>query len=112
LARAGLWLFLLGVFVLPHAGGPANPDAAFLLFHALHVTVWVYVISRFGLLVTAGGLFATPQLMLAPPPISFPAVYALPGPALAGKVIALAGFGFVVATRGQRLLREGFFGDE
>ena len=107
-----MWLFLLSVFVLPHVGGPANPHAAFLVFHALHVTVWVFVVSRFGLVVTAGALFATEQLMLAPLTTDLSAWYAYEGAALAGMVIVLAAFGFVVATRGQRLLREGFFGDE
>jgi len=112
LAWAGVWLFFLSLFVFPHVGGPANPHVTFVLFHALHITVWVFAIARFGLLVTAGALFATEHLMLAPLTTDFSAWYAYQGVFAALLMIALAGYGFVTATRGQRLFREGFFGDD
>jgi serine/threonine-protein kinase len=111
LAWAGLWLFLLVLFMIPILGGPAHSTITFAFFHALHVTMWVFVTARFGLLATAAALFATEMLMLAPLTTDFSAWYAQQGALIAVVIFGLAVCAFLTATRGQRLLAEGFFGD-
>ena len=60
----------------------------------------------------AGQLFGSELLALAPLTADLSAWYAYQGVITALVVVALAVYAFFIATRGQRLFREGFFSDE
>jgi hypothetical protein len=57
-------------------------------------------------------LFCNVLLPLAPLTADLSAWYAYQGVLGALVVVGLAVYAFLIATRGQRLFREGFFGDE
>jgi hypothetical protein len=68
--------------------------------------------ARFGLLVGAGRFFCHEMLSTVPLTADLSVWYAPQGVVMALVVIGLAVYGFVTATRGRRLFREGLFGDE
>jgi hypothetical protein len=57
-------------------------------------------------------LFCNALVPLAPLTADLSAWYAYQGILVALVVIGVAVYAFVIATGGQRLFREGFFGDE
>ena len=70
------------------------------------------LVGRFGLLATVLASFASIVLGLAPLTTDLSAWYTAQGVVAAMVVIGLAVYGFVTAVGGQRMFREGFFGDE
>ena len=88
------------------------PPALCLLWYGLRVGLGVFVLARFGLLAFAAQSFASELLSLSPLTADLSVWYAYQGILMALVVLGLAGYAFVVATRGQRLFQEGFFGDE
>ena len=73
--------------------------------------VSVLTVARFGLLAFAGASLCE-LLRMAPLTTDLAAWYAPQGVFVALFVTGLAVYAFFIATRGQRLFREGFFGDE
>jgi serine/threonine-protein kinase len=70
------------------------------------------LVGRFGLLATVLAFLASILLALAPLSTDLSAWYTAQGVVAALVVIGLAVYGFVTAVGGQRVFREGFFGDE
>ena len=112
LAWLATWLLLVAVFTVPFLGPNLAGNALMVFGTALLIGLRLFVLARFGLLAFAGLLFCDGQLSLAPLTADLSAWYAYQGILVALVVIGLAAYGFVTATRGQRLFREGFFGDE
>ena len=112
LAWVANWLLLVAIFAVPFLGPNLAGNALMVFGTALIIGLQVFVLARFGLLAFAGALFCNDQLSLAPLTADLSAWYAYQGILVALVVIGLAAYGFVTATRGQRLFREGFFGDE
>ncbi len=112
LAWGALWLLFVALFAVPLLGPSATGNAVTLFWYGLRVGLAVFVLARFGLLAFAGSLFSSELLALAPLTADLSAWYAYQGILLALVVIGLAAYAFAIATRGQRLFREGFFGDE
>jgi serine/threonine-protein kinase len=79
---------------------------------ALQGTIEVLLLARFGLLALAFAI-AVQKILLESPLTTDPSAWYF-GYGLTGAliIVALAVYGFVTATRGRRLFREGFFGDE
>jgi hypothetical protein len=100
------------VFAVPLLGPDLAGNAMALFGTALFIGLQVVVLARFGLLAFAGMIFILSQLSLAPLTADLSAWYAYQGVLMALVVFGLAGYAFFTATRGQRLFREGFFGDE
>ena len=112
LAWAATWLFYVMDFAVPLLGPNLAGNALMLFETALFGGLWVFVLARFGLLAFAGVLLCNVLLPLAPLTADLSAWYAYQGTLVALVVIGLAVYAFFIATRGQRLFREGFFGDE
>jgi serine/threonine-protein kinase len=106
------WLLLVVIFAVPFLGPNLAGNALMLFGTALLIGLWVFVLARFGLLAFAGLLFCNVLLPLAPLTADLSAWYASQGIFAALVVIGLAVYALFTATRGQRLFREGFFGDE
>jgi hypothetical protein len=79
---------------------------------AAYWSVVAAVVARFGLL--ANACCATVAMLLALVPLTYDisAWYFRQGLIWAVVIVALAGHGYVTATRGRPLFAEGFFGDE
>jgi hypothetical protein len=112
LAWGAVWLFYAALFTAPRLGPSPAGNALTLFWYGLGIGLAVFVLARFGLLAFAGGLFVGEMLSLAPLTTDLSAWYASQGIIMALVVVGLAGYAFFTATRGQRLLREGFFGDK
>jgi serine/threonine-protein kinase len=112
LAWLATWLLATAVFAAPFLGPQLAGNALILFGTALLSSLQIFVLARFGLLAFAGSLFSSSQLSLAPLTADLSAWYAYQGIILALIVVGLALYAFFTATRGQRLFREGFFGDE
>jgi hypothetical protein len=112
LAWGALWLLFVALFAGPLLGSSPTGNALTLFWYGLRVGLAVFVLARYGLLAFAGQLFGSELLALAPLTADLSAWYAWQGVVLALAVIGLAVYAFFTATRGQRLFREGFFGDE
>ncbi len=112
LAWGAVWLFFVALFTVPLLGPSPAGNALTLFWHGLRVSLGVLALARFGLLAFAGELFCTGLLSLVPLTADLSAWYAYQGVAGALVVTGLAVYAFLTATRGQRLFREGFFGDE
>jgi serine/threonine-protein kinase len=112
LAWGMVWVFFLALFMAPLLGPSLPGNALTLFWYGLRVGLSVFVLARFGLLAFAGSLFCSELLSLAPLTADLSAWYAYQGIIMALVIVGLAGYAFVIATRGQRLFREGFFGDE
>jgi hypothetical protein len=112
LAWVAVWLFFVALFMGSLLGPSLAGNALTLFWYGLRVGLSVFVLARFGLLAFAGSLFASELVSLVPLTADLSAWYAYQGVLMALVVIGLAVYAFVIATRGQRLFREGFFGDE
>jgi hypothetical protein len=112
LAWGAVWLFFVALFMMPVLGPSPAGNALSLFCHGLRVGLGVFVLARFGLLAFAAQSFASELLSLSPLTADLSVWYAYQGILMALVVLGLAGYAFVTATRGQRLFREGFFGDE
>jgi hypothetical protein len=112
LAWAATWLFYVMDFAVPLLGPNLAGNALMLFGTALFVGLWVLVLARFGLLAFAGLLFCNALVPHAPLTADLSAWYAYQGILVALVVIGVAVYAFVIATGGQRLFREGFFGDQ
>jgi serine/threonine-protein kinase len=112
LAWGAVWLFFAALFVASLLGPSLAGNALIVFWYGLRVGLSVFVLARFGLLAFAGSLFASELLSLAPLTVDLSAWYASQGILLALVVLGLAAYAFFIATRGRRLFRVGFFGDE
>jgi hypothetical protein len=112
LAWGALWLMFVALFAVPLLGASPTGNALTVFWYGLRVGLGVYVLARFGLLAFAGQLFSSELLALAPLTADLSAWYAYQGVLGALVGVGVAVYAFVIATRGQRLFREGFFGDE
>jgi serine/threonine-protein kinase len=112
LAWVATWLLIVTMFAIPFLGPNLAGNALMLFGTALLIGLQAFVLARFGLLAFAGLLFCDGLLSLAPLTADLSAWYAWQGVVMALVMVGLAVYGFVTATRGQRLFREGFFGDE
>jgi hypothetical protein len=112
LAWGAVWLFFLALYLVPLLGPSPAGNALTLFLYGLRVGLHVFVLARFGLLAFAGLAFGSELLSLVPLTADLSAWYAWQGVVMALVMVGLAVYGFVTATRGQRLFREGFFGDE
>jgi hypothetical protein len=112
LAWGAVWLFFLATFTLPLLTASPSDNALTLFWNGLRIGVVIFALARFGLLAMTGYLFFSELLALVPLTADLSAWYAYQGVLMALIVIGLAAYGFFIATRGQRLFREGFFGDE
>ena len=112
LAWGAVWLFFVALFMMPVLGPSPAGNALSLFCHGLRVGLGVFVLARFGLLAFAAQSFASELLSLSPLTADLSVWYAYQGILMALVVLGLAGYAFVTATRGQRLFREGFFGDD
>jgi hypothetical protein len=70
------------------------------------------LLSRFGFLAAVSYAIARNLMIFFPLTLDTSAWYFWQGLSAAAVVLALAGFGFVTATRGQRLFAGGFLGDD
>jgi serine/threonine-protein kinase len=116
LAWGATFVLFAVIFAAPFAGrlvGLSSVGIALALFWTgLAQGAALFALARFGLLAFAGTLLCDLILSGVPLTTDLSAWYAWQGVLGALVVIGLAGYGFVTATRGQRLFREGFFGDE
>jgi serine/threonine-protein kinase len=112
LAWGVLWLFFVVLFAVPLLGPSPAGNALTVFWYGLRVGLSVGVVARFGLLAFAGQLLVSEPLALAPLTADLSAWYAYQGVLVALVVVGLAVYAFGIATRGQRLFRGGFFGDE
>jgi hypothetical protein len=112
LAWGAVWVFFLALFMASLLGPSLPGNALTLFWYGLRVGLSVFVLARFGLLAFAGSLFCSELLSLVPLTADLSAWYAYQGIIMALVIVGLAGYAFFTATRGQRLFREGFFGDE
>jgi hypothetical protein len=110
------WVALAAVFILLLTGSQITELTYSAVILAVEVTVGVSAIvvmlSRFGLLATATFFFGLNLLIGFPLTLDTSAWYFWQGFCAAAVVLALATFGFVTATRGQRLFAGGFLGDD
>jgi serine/threonine-protein kinase len=93
------------------AGGLAEFQIA-LAFGVVFGAASAIVMTRFGLLAYAFALATYFALLATPLTYDASSWYFGRGLLGAGILVGLAAFGFVTATGGQRLFRQGFFGDE
>jgi hypothetical protein len=116
LAWGATFILFAAPFTAPLAGrfvGLSSAGMALTLFWlGLAQGAALFALARFGLLAFAGTLLCDTILSGVPLTTDLSAWYAYQGILGALVVIGLALYGFVTATRGQRLFREGFFGDE
>jgi hypothetical protein len=112
LAWGAVWLFFLATFTIPLLTASPSDNALTLFWNGLHIGVAIFALVRFGLLAMTGYLFFTELLALVPLTADLSAWYAYQGVLLALVMIGLAVYSYFTATRGQRLFREGFFGDD
>jgi hypothetical protein len=112
LAWGALWLLFVALFAVPLLGPSPAGNALTVFWYGLRIGLGVFVLARFGLLAIAGQVFGSELLSLAPLTTDLSAWYAYQGVIMALVVVALAVYAFFIAARGQRLFREGFFGDE
>jgi hypothetical protein len=112
LAWVATWLLLGVVFGVPVLVPNPAGDALMRFEVALVIGLWAFALARFGLLAFAGVLLCNAVAALAPLTADLSAWHAYQGVLLALAVVGLAVYAFFIATRGQRLVREGFFGDE
>jgi hypothetical protein len=112
LAWVAVWAFFLALYMAPLLGPSLPGNALTLFWYGLRVGLSVFVLARFGLLAFAASLLGSELLSLVPLTTDLSAWYAYQGVVLALIVVGLAVYAFLVATRGQRLFREGLFGDE
>jgi hypothetical protein len=108
----GVFCAFVGMFASPLVA--AFPDSCdwSLGWIGAYLVLSIVCLARFGLLAMAGNLFFAELTALAPLTADPSAWYAYQGLGMAAVMIGLAVYGFVTATRGRRLFREGFFGDE
>jgi serine/threonine-protein kinase len=112
LAWGVVYLFGLVGWMLPHLGPSPAGNVLTFLWAGLSTGLWIFALYRFGLLATAAALFCSELLALVPLTADLSAWYAYQGVLMALVVLGLAVYAYFTATRGQRLFREGFFGDE
>jgi hypothetical protein len=112
LSWGAVWLFFLVTFTIPLLTASPSDNALTLFWNGLRIGVAIFALVRFGLLAMTGYLFFTELLALVPLTADLSAWYVYQGVLMALVVIGLAVYAFFTATRGQRLFREGFFGDE
>jgi hypothetical protein len=112
LAWGVIGLLFLVLFAVPLLGPSPAGNALTLFWHTVRVSLWIFVVARFGLLAFAGLLLCSEPLSLVPLTADLSAWYAYQGVLVALVVVGLAVYAFFTATRGRRLFREGFFGDE
>jgi serine/threonine-protein kinase len=112
LAWGAVWL----IWVAPAAGkllGPSSAGNALSVFGVgLMIGLSIFVLARFGLLALTSALCCWGLLSMVPLTADLSAWYAYQGEIVALVIVGLAIYGFLIATRGQRLFRAGFFGDE
>jgi serine/threonine-protein kinase len=108
----GVWLLIwVAVFATPYLGPSTGANILAVAFTALNLGLLGFALARFGLLAASCALVGETLLCLTPPTTDTSAWYFWQGAVGALVVVGLAVYGFVTATRGQRLFREGFFGD-
>jgi hypothetical protein len=112
LAWGAVWAFFLALYMAPLLGPSLPGNALALFWYGLRVGLSAFVLARFGLLAFAGSVFCSELLSLVPLTADLSAWYAYQGIIMALVIVGLAGYAFFTATRGQRLFRGGFFGDE
>ena len=109
---AAYLVLLTAAFVVPVLGPAWPANLLLVVWSALTAGLIVFVLSRFGLLAQGFGMFSLILLDMLPLTTDLSACIFTQGVAGVLIVVGLAGFGFVTATGGRRLFREGFFGDE
>ncbi len=111
LAWGAVFLLFTAVFAAPFLGPSLAANIVTLFLASIIPAVSVLIVTRFGLLAFAGASLCE-LLRMAPLTADLSAWYAPQGVFVAMLVIGVAAYAFVIATRGQRLFLEGFFGDE
>jgi len=92
---------------------PSLLDGAIVTLNSvLFIGLQVFLIARFGLWAFAASFLASRVVAATPLTWDVSAWYFWQGLLGPGVVAVLAVYGFVTATRGQRLFKGGFFGDE
>jgi hypothetical protein len=111
LAWGAVFLFFTAAFAVPFLGPSPAANAVTFLLAGIIPAVSILIVTRFGLLAFAGASLCE-LLRMAPLTTDLSAWYAPQAVFVALFVIGLAVYSFVIATRGQRLFHEGFFGED
>jgi hypothetical protein len=112
LAWAGM-VVLLTLFRVVGDAPPSLLDGAIVTLNSvLFMGLQVFLIARFGLWAFAASFLASRVVAATPLTSDVSAWYFWQGLLGPGVVAVLAVYGFVTATRGQRIFKGGFFGDE
>lgn len=102
----------MSISCLQNWGDSATGNLLQLAHNVLSFGLQVFLLARFGLLALAVALSTESVLIMSPLAASPSAWYFGHGAMSAAFVLALAGFCAYTATGGQRVFKEGFFGDE
>jgi hypothetical protein len=112
LAWGAVWLFFTLICTVPLLGPSPSGNALTFFWYGLRVSLQVFALARFGLLVMAGSVFCSEMLSIVPLTVDLSAWCAPQGIVMALVMIGLSGYACFTAPRGHRLFGEWFFDDE
>jgi hypothetical protein len=97
---------------VPRLGPWADGNALFGLCYVLFFVAWVLLVARLGLVPATAMYFAQGLTLYSLLTLNPAAWYFGQSAVVAGGLIGLAALACWTATGGQRLFKEGFFGDD